>query len=78
MTEAELDEVLTFRWPLVVRRVMGDAGTDGFVRGFARSIAKHGKRQSWKPTPKQERIMRQLLDQFAGPAEPDIYLIERD
>lgn len=78
MTSLELDEILTLRWPVVMRRVMGDARTEGFVRGFARSIARHGKRPEWHPTPKQERIMRHMLDEFAGPSEPDPVLIERD
>ena len=77
MTDLELDEILTLRWPVVMRRVMGDVRTDGFVRGFVRSIARHGKRPAWHPTPKQERIMREMLDQFAGPAEPEPELIER-
>lgn len=77
MTDLELDEILTLRWPVVMRRVMGDARTEGFVRSFARSIARHGKRPAWHPTPKQERIMRQMLDEFASPPAPDPMLIER-
>lgn len=76
MTDLELDEILTLRWPVVMRRVMGDARTDGFVRSFARSIARHGKRPAWHPTPKQERIMRQMLDEFTSPPEPDPVLVE--
>lgn len=78
MTDLELDEILTLRWPVVMRRVMGDARTEGFVRGFARSIARHGKRPEWHPTPKQERIMRQMLAEFTGPPEPDPVLVEDD
>lgn len=78
MTDLELDEILTLRWPVVMRRVMGDARTEGFVRGFARSIARHGKRPQWHPTAKQERIMKQLLEEFAGRPEPEPELIERD
>lgn len=78
MTEIELDEIITLRWPVLMRRVMGDARTEGFVRSFAQSIARHGKRPSWHPTPKQERVMRQLLDEYSGPPDPAPYLIERD
>lgn len=78
MTDLELDEILTLRWPVVMRRVMGDARTEGFVRSFVRSIARHGKRPSWRPTPKQERIMRQMLMEYSGAPEPEIDLIERD
>lgn len=78
MTDLELDEILTLRWPVVMRRVMGDARTEGFVRSFARSIARHGKRPAWHPTPKQERIMRQMLDEFTSAPEPEPELIERD
>lgn len=78
MTTLELDEILTLRWPMVLRRVMGDSRTEGFVRSFARSIARHGKRPEWRPTPKQERIMRQMLDEFTSPPEPDPVLVEGD
>lgn len=78
MTDLELDEILTLRWPGIVRRVMGDARTDGFIRSFVQSIARHGKRPAWHPTPKQERIMRQILADFTGPPEPEPELIERD
>lgn len=78
MTDLELDEILTLRWPSVVRRVMGDLTADDFARGFARSIARHGKRPTWHPTPKQERIMRQMLDQYSSAPEPEIELIERE
>lgn len=80
MTDQELDEILTLHWPVVVRSVMGDARTEDFFRGFARSIARHGKRPDWRPSPAQERIMRQMLRDFAGPSrmEPEPDLIERD
>lgn len=78
MTDLELDEILTLRWPGVMRRVMGDVRTEGFVRGFVRSIARHGKRQAWRPTPKQERLMRQMLVEYSGPPEPDPVLVEGD
>lgn len=78
MTDLELDEILTLRWPGIVRRVMGDSRTEGFLRGFVRSIARHGKRRDWRPTLKQERLMRQVLTEYSGPAEPDPELIERE
>lgn len=63
MTDCELDEILTFRWPMVMRRVMAD-GTDEWLKGFVRSIARHGKRASWRPTRKQEQIMRRLVSEL--------------
>lgn len=78
MTDVELDQILTLRWPSVMRRVMGDARTEGFVRSFAASIARHGKRPAWHPTAKQERIMRQILDDFTSAPEPEPDLIEKD
>lgn len=76
MTDMELDEILTLRWPGVVRRVMADLDAGDFAKGFARSIAQQGRRQSWQPSQKQERIMRQLLDQYSGTAEREPDLIE--
>lgn len=76
MTDLELDEILTLKWPMVVRRVMGDASTAGFVRSFALSIARHARRPAWHPTPKQERIMRQMLGEFTGAQGPEPELIE--
>ena len=78
MTDQELDEILTFRWPGIVRRVMGDTGTDGFTRGFVRSIARNGKCRRWHPTAAQERIMRKMLVDYTGPPDPEPELIERD
>lgn len=63
----ELDEVLTVYWPRLVRAVMAD-GSDEWVKGFVRSIAKHGKRASWRPSEKQEQIMRGLLSEKAAEA----------
>ncbi|RWR14314.1 hypothetical protein [Paenirhodobacter populi] len=78
MTSLELDEMLTLRWPGVVRRVMGDLDANDFVRGFVRSIAKHGKRPNWQPTAKQEAIMRRLLTEYSGPQDPEFNPIEGD
>lgn len=73
----ELDEVLTLRWPKVLRRVMADVNADDFAKGFARSIAKNGKRPEWKPSARQEWIMRQMLADYSGPLEPEPELFER-
>lgn len=59
MTEAELDEILTLRWPAVVRRAMAEGNE--FARNFARSIARQGKRPGWMPSQKQEYLMRCAL-----------------
>jgi len=77
VTVFELDEILTLDWPRVLRRVMADLNADDFTKGFARSIQRHGKRQSWRPTPRQERIMRQMLRDYSGPPEPAPELIEK-
>jgi len=75
MTEQELDEILMVRWPSVLRRVM--AGGDEWAKGFARSIARHGKRPKWRPTPKQEWIMRRMVSELGTAPEREIELIER-
>lgn len=75
MTDRELEEVLTFRWPIVMRRAM--AGTDDWLKGFVRSIAKHGKSASWRPTGKQEQIMRRLVTELSTAPEREFELIER-
>ncbi|NDK35381.1 hypothetical protein [Rhodovulum sulfidophilum] len=75
MTEVELDEILTARWPLVMRRVMAD-GSDPWLKGFVRSVARHGKRPGWRPSFKQEQIMRRLLAEIGRPPEPELQLIE--
>lgn len=77
MTDAELDEILTFRWPLVVRRVMAD-GSDEWLKGFVRSIARHGKRRAWRPSIRQEQIMRRLVSELGTGAEQVVDLIERE
>jgi len=78
MTALELDEILTLRWPRLVRRVMGDLSADDFAKGFVRSIARAGKRPSWRPSVKQERIMRQMLLDYRTEPEPEIDVIERE
>ncbi len=75
MTEHELDEILTIYWPRVLRRVMASDG-DEWARGFAKSIARAGKRPGWRPSPKQEFIMRRMVqDLFITDGE--LELIER-
>ncbi|MEB3417020.1 hypothetical protein ACFSDD_04440 [Salipiger marinus] len=74
MTAQELDEVLTFRWPIVMRRVMAD-GSDEWLKGFVRSIARHGKRPAWRPSQKQEQIMRRLVSEL-GTAPEGLNVIE--
>ncbi len=75
MTERELDEILTIYWPRVLRRVMAPGG-DQWARGFARSIARHGKRPDWNPSPKQAWLMRRMVQElFETDDEPE--LIER-
>lgn len=66
MTEQELDEILITWWPCVLRRVMAGDG-DEWARGFARSIARHGKRPSWRPSAKQASIMRQMVRELSIP-----------
>ncbi|WP_300071119.1 hypothetical protein [uncultured Ruegeria sp.] len=75
MTDLELDFILTHRWPLVMRSVM--AGTDQWLKDFVRSIARHGKRSTWRPSEKQEQIMKRLLSEMATSAAEDIDVIER-
>lgn len=77
MTEDELDRILTFRWPIVMRRVMGDS-SDEWLQGFVRSIAKNGKRASWFPTAKQQQLMRRLVSELGTTAEHNVEVIEGD
>lgn len=76
MTEHELDEIMTARWPAVVRRAMAD-GSDEWLQGFVKSIARHGKRPRWRPTVKQARIMRRLVAELGTAPEHELELIER-
>lgn len=76
MTSHELESVLTHSWPLVVRRVMAD-GSDDWLKGFVRSIARHAKRPAWRPTGKQWQIMRRLVSELGTAPDRDVDLIER-
>ena len=75
MTEHELDEILTIYWPRVLRRAMAPGG-DEWARGFARSIAHHGKRPTWRPSTKQAHIMRRMVQELFETDE-ELELIER-
>jgi len=78
MSDLELDRILTLEWPCLVRRVMA-GGADNWVKGFVLSIAKQGKRPSWKPSQKQAAMMRRLLSELSRSpqVEEEIELIER-
>lgn len=75
MTARELDEIITVRWPAVMRRVMAD-GSDEWLKGFVKSIARHGKRRGWRPTDKQEAVMRRLLAEHGSTSMHGLELIE--
>lgn len=75
MTDLELDEILTLHWPRVVRRAMHDG--DEWAQGFAKSIARHGKRLSWHPSHKQARIMRRMVNDLTTAPDDEFELIER-
>lgn len=75
MTEHELDEILTFRWPVVMRRVMG-VGSER-EQGFVKSIARNGKRPTWHPSMKQAAWMRGLVDEHCAFPSDEIEVIER-
>jgi hypothetical protein len=75
VTDYELDEILTMRWPIILRRVMAD-NSDDWLKGFVKSISKHSKRPSWRPSDKQARIMRQLVADLATAPAADCELIE--
>ncbi len=76
MTDLELDEILTIHWPTVVRRAMGGAA-DEWVQAFVRSIARQGKRPSWRPSLKQQQIMRRLVSELGTAPDDDFDVIER-
>ncbi|MDF1716191.1 MAG: hypothetical protein P1U75_05905 [Antarcticimicrobium sp.] len=75
MTEGELDEILTLHWPSVVRRAMAEG--DEWLQGFVRSISRHGKRPTWRPSPKQEQIMRRLVNELHAAPEAALEVIDR-
>jgi len=75
MTDLELDKILTLHWPRVMRRAMRDG--DEWAQGFAKSIARHGKRPSWRPSLKQASIMRRMINDLATAPDDELELIER-
>ncbi|WP_320176719.1 hypothetical protein [Roseovarius pacificus] len=75
MSPNELDEILTVHWPRVLRRVMAD-NSDEWAKGFAKSIARNGKRLSWRPTQKQELIMRRMVAELGTAPEEPLEVIE--
>lgn len=75
MTEHELEEILTFHWPRVLRQAMVD-GSDEWVKGFAKSIQRQGRRPNWRPSRKQEQIMRQLVSELGIAQETSFDVIE--
>lgn len=70
-----VDEIL-WSWPTVCEKA-----TNEWAKGFALSIARQSRRRSWKPTPKQHRMMQRMVielyqqrDDFDGAG--DFSLIE--
>ena len=74
MTEQELDEILTFRWPLVLRRAVSSG--DEWSAGFAKSTARNGKRKKWRPSDRQAAVMRRLVNELGTAPEGKLVLIE--
>ncbi len=72
MTAHELDELMVFHWPRVMRRAMAQDG-DEWLKGFVRSIARHAKRAAWRPTFKQAQLMRRLVAELSDGPEPDLF-----
>jgi hypothetical protein len=76
MTPHELDEIIETKWPAVVRRAMAD-GSDEWIKGFVRSIAKQAKRANWKPTQRQASLMRRLVADLTLSNQDMAELVER-
>ena len=70
MTDEEIDEILTFHWPMVLRRTMASAADD-WIKGFVRSVARQGKRRNWRPTARQAQIMRRLVSELGTAPDTD-------
>ena len=60
---------------MVLRHVMAD-GSDEWIKGFAKSIARHAKRPGWRPTPKQAQVMRALVADVRTHRGDDASLVE--
>ncbi len=65
---------MTLHWPYVMRRAMAEG--DEWLKSFARSIARHGKRASWRPSFKQEQIMRRLVAELRHAPDGELEVIE--
>lgn len=63
--EAPIDELL-WRAGRGVRR----GALTGWARGFALSLMRQAKRPDWAPSAKQERVLRQLIDEIGEPNDP--------
>lgn len=74
MTDLELDEIMTVYWPRVVRRAMIEGNE--WSQGFAKSIARHAKRLSWRPSPKQAQVMRRMVHDLRSAPNEEIEVIE--
>lgn len=76
MTPRELDEIIETKWPAVVRRAMAD-GSDDWIKGFVRSIAKQSKRANWKPSDRQASLMQRLVAELTLADHGITELVER-
>lgn len=76
MTPHELDEIIETKWPAVVRRAMAD-GSDEWLKGFVRSIARQSKRANWKPSDRQAQLMRRLVAELTLTDQGVTELVER-
>lgn len=74
--ERSLSELLWW-----MKSLAGKAPSE-WARNFARSMLRQGKRPDWEPTPKQLRIMRQLVTEHLGGLNAteadDLQLIEME
>lgn len=76
MTEQELDEILTLKWPRVIRRAIAE-DADEWLIGFTKSIARQARRRSWKPSTKQLSLIKRLVADLDRPGEGSMEVIER-
>lgn len=75
MTPERLDEILTVHWPRVLRRTMAD-GSDEWAKGFAKSVARHGKRRGWQPSEKQAWLMERMVSELGTVPASEVAVIE--
>lgn len=57
-------------------KTLARSGDSEWERNFARSVLRHSKRPTWRPTPKQERIMQEMVIEMFDQSDSD--LIDRD